>query len=313
MILHEIPAEGRRNDTLVYYMDDMQEIIDIGEYTANLTDSEQRQRRSSLTANQKFTGTATMEEAVDLARNGWPEGTRLLKDAADQLEVPPVLGDTVLPEAYYDVTGSDVDVSRYLSGEPENMMQYTFPRAPLGNTVELVVECSQSSSTPTETIMRRGAAILAAVEAMQAQGYSTGVTVAAHVINNARNLEVSHVVPIVKPGEFVDSDALAFALAHPSWLRRFVFAASEVASRRIRERMGYYKGGNYGLPRAMSIFATNGEYPMVPISATEAGEGGVTAAQKLVDKIAARLEYLRENPMEEITPARSKRRDLTSQ
>ena len=59
------------------------------------------------------------------------------------------------------VGGSEVDIDRYLAGEPECMVDYASPQGKV-RMVDVVVNTAFSSFVREETIIERGAAICAA-------------------------------------------------------------------------------------------------------------------------------------------------------
>lgn len=298
-----MPQEGLPYETHYIVYDDFEELIDVGEAVNNLPPRDQLDR-DSIRGSKAFTGTSSMAETLDLARYGWPEGTALLQDAADEITVQPAMGETVRPDIFYDVAGSEPDVGRYLSGEPENMIDFQLPPAPQGNVVEVAVEVAQSREVSTEQIMRRGAAVLAAVEAMQINGYSTAVSVATQVSScRYPSRDLIHYVPVIKPGTYADIDRLAFAIAHPSFFRRLIFAASENTPKDLREDMGFVSGGAYGYTTDLTIVPQR-DHPLVNVARYEALEGGVEAAQGVVDRVEKAIEHLREHGRRLITMSR---------
>lgn len=61
--------------------------------------------------------TGSLQEAIDLARNGWQAGIDALAPEKDLA----VIGNT---EVRHDIVGSVVDVGAFLSGSPESMIQF---------------------------------------------------------------------------------------------------------------------------------------------------------------------------------------------
>ena len=64
-----------------------------------------------------------------------------------------------------DYTGDEVDIYRFLSGDPENMVEYYLEDSKYGKQANMLVNCSLSSSVSPERIIKRGAAIYSAIEA----------------------------------------------------------------------------------------------------------------------------------------------------
>lgn len=75
-------------------------------------------QKSSEEGDEHFTGTKDYNEAVYLARYGWDAGIKELKEFLDKLDVQ---GTTNM---VHNIVGSVVDVPAYLSGSPENMIEF---------------------------------------------------------------------------------------------------------------------------------------------------------------------------------------------
>lgn len=197
-----------------------------------------------------FTGTASLEHAIQLGREGWPEGVQRLGEAAVDVDLDD-FDLTSLPQPYYDLAGEEVDVGRYLTNEPEAMIAYNMSANP-NKTIEVVVEGIQSYRTTKEQIIGRGVGILASMQALQARGFSVGVTFATALhgsitYGSSDRLRSEYYVPLQEPGDVADVDSMAFALLHPSMLRRFMFAAYEqIEPEAVKRGLGFSKGEGYG-------------------------------------------------------------------
>lgn len=119
---------------------------------------------------------------------------------------------TLTPSATYDVTGAVVDVARYLSGEPECMIDFPLAELPsFGNFIRVVANigicpvCAPSQ----ETIRRRGEVIASLVVSLDAAGY--GVEVWADSVQNGLSVRW----PIRLATDALDVDVLYYALAKP--------------------------------------------------------------------------------------------------
>ena len=199
-------------------------------------------------------GTATMEEAIEVARYGWKEGREYLKAAVGQIAIDKLVGrrHAFEPEVGYE--GDEVDIGAYLFGDPENMISYPLRYDNQGKQATMFVNCTLSADVSTERIMRRGGALYAAIEALRADGYSLGLTMVEACMPFGHGdgvLGVEYQIPIVQPGQYLDLDTAAFCLAHPSFLRRLIFSVNEHEPTNIRQAMGYYGNMSYGMPVTM--------------------------------------------------------------
>lgn len=169
-----------------------------------------------------FTQTSSLSQATKLAKEGWNDihdKVRLIADGithafADRIEER--------HEMLYDVSGGCVDVGRALMGEPECMITFTAePVAAIGKVVHVVFNGGVSGIVSTESLTMRGAVCIALIDTLEALGYSTIVDVEVH--NQAGGGGVV-TVSLKKADEAYDQDAIAYGIAHPSFLRRHYFS-----------------------------------------------------------------------------------------
>lgn len=184
-------------------------------------------RRNGHTSGRKkgdagWTGTATFDEAIELATTGWSEARAEFEGIAS--EVKDRIGQVMdlSFEPTFDVTGVCVDVGRMMSGEPECMVMPTLTPVPKTTSmVSIMIETCVSCSVEAKTYIKRGATILALLDVIRQ------LNIPAEVWLSCDNGNTVHLAPIVEPGQHIDIDSLAFAIAHPSSLRRIGFAAQE--------------------------------------------------------------------------------------
>lgn len=248
MIRHHESRDGGQ----LTYVRSMDGVHDLTEIAANrVAYGKDYLGNASISGEYHFTGTYTLEEAVELAQWGWPEGVEKISAIAEGIEIDPELLKSALKqEIYFDVAGDEPDIDRYLQGIPDNMVSYPTVQHSHGKILDLVVNAGQHAHIDKQVIENRGAAILAAVEALRTSGYSIGV----FVVEQCRasyayeNTAIRYEVPILEPGQSVNIDTLAFSIMHPSFLRRLLFAANEAESTDMRKKFGFHSGGGYGVP-----------------------------------------------------------------
>lgn len=176
-------------------------------------------------------GTNTFEQAVEVARKGWAEG------AAEALKIRTSVEAAVRDlinarsTAYsYDVAGEFVDVGRFLSGEPECFgIEITDGGSIARPVVKIVANLAASGSVSTRSLFIRGAAIVAAIDILEALGRRVEAWVA-HGSTKSRSgtggVHETHVL-VKRADQPLDVDRLAFAVAHPACLRRLCFSVME--------------------------------------------------------------------------------------
>ncbi|MDF1551968.1 MAG: hypothetical protein P1P84_02845 [Deferrisomatales bacterium] len=174
----------------------------------------------------EFFASPTFEDAAELAQNGWPEGRREMAERFDTLQIAQTAEDT---GAYsWETEGSFFDLGQLLSGEPEHWLHEE--REPRRRVWQITVNVAASNKVTQATIMNRGAAVLALVDALQ----GAGDIVELHVVASARDWSKSigrNILTTIPLGVTpLDMGTAAYALAHPSMLRRIILGCMEYAS-----------------------------------------------------------------------------------
>ena len=125
-----------------------------------------------------FHGVTSYDTALESARDGEPgEGLQSADIAARRIldrmgNVP-----TLMPDAVYGTAGSVVDVGRYLSGDPECMLEFPLAEAPsFGRVVNLVIDGTISAAVSADAVRKRGIAIFEAILGLEAAGYTVRVS-----------------------------------------------------------------------------------------------------------------------------------------
>jgi len=200
-------------------------------------------------------GTSTFEEALDLARFGWPEGLERVSAIVERIkEVHSLSGSRVKSvETIYDLAGGFVDVGRFLSGEVECMGNFEeVIKEGYGKILTIALNISSSAGVSAEMLSIRGAATLALVDILEYCGRSCEVILTEATLNGYGG-QLEYHVPIKLAGEMLDLDRLSFSMTHPSVLRRLMFSVSEQEDSTIRKLFNISKYGGYGTPTA-SVF-----------------------------------------------------------
>lgn len=186
------------------------------DYVANLPVD---QRRTGWTSGgTSFHGTDTMREALDLARNGWSDGLDRAMATLERLAVD----NPRVKRRHASLAGGTVSVGRMLAGNPAHMIRR--PKQPGSRVVTLFVETGCSAYISTDSMTDRAAIIAATVDLMENAGYSCTI-VAVDTSTDRGQAIYQLAVTLKEAGERLNLPDLIFALGHPSFLRRFSFAA----------------------------------------------------------------------------------------
>lgn len=172
-----------------------------------------------------FSNTKTYSEAIHLLENGWPEGLKQVDFLSSRArDAQPQSSFDFSP--YHDVHGSTVDMGRYLSGDPECMIDYRIEKqAKCGRVVRVVVNAACSASMSSIDYYRRGVAALKIIDAFETAGYRCEVV--AGTVSKCPQHWFSAQVTVKDPDQPLDMDRLAFFLAHPAMERRLFFRLHE--------------------------------------------------------------------------------------
>lgn len=178
----------------------------------------------------------TYDEAMALARYGWPKGTIIATKKATQI-VSRLIEHTatgLFEEVGYDVIGAAYDAGAYAQGQPEawgTLQPQSSKRA-----VRLVVNISVSAGVPNSAIEARGTTVGALVLALQARGYPVTVDMFWHSITQrGTGKPISLLVRILSAeGSPLDVDRLIYALGHPTMVRRLVRSTLDAESQHRR-------------------------------------------------------------------------------
>ncbi len=223
-------------------------------YITSPTDME-RNTRASLDGGKHFTETASMDEALELARGGWDEGTKMIEEMSLAL-TDQIIKTVDVPEIRFDVTGDELDIGRFVEGEPEDFMTLVpveIDQEP--KILHITAYIGASGGTSKETMIRRGAAVVALIDALEKFGKRCEVDLCgvAEEFSRGGNNHLDTIVRVKEAHEAVNLATLAFALAHPSSYRRLMFSAWEHLDAHDRNALGIKNGSGYGMPTETSL------------------------------------------------------------
>lgn len=228
-----------------------------------LQQSKQRADRADGASNRSGSGSSfynsnTFDEAWSEAWDGWstvrPKVDAHLEAMREQLRdlVSPVDART------HDMVGFEPDIDKYLAGELECMWENTQIEQPhSGKVFTLLLDVSLSSSQDKDEILKRGATVIALVEAFQMFGFeleiwtehTVGLSYGALQLRYDDPTMLSILTRVCRAGDRPDINAIMYPLANSDWLRRLVFGVQEGEPTRIRNLFGIKAGRGYGTAR----------------------------------------------------------------
>lgn len=202
----------------------------------------------------EWSGTETFEEATDLIERGYPEGLKLVGKFKDRLDT--YMGSTKIDSTpYYDVSGDSVDVAAYVVGEPEHFVSANLVEVPgTGPIIHIIIQGAAHCGIKSDVIKRKGAAVMSLIDALEEAGRSVDLTLRftiranyeTYVEGDKKTALLTYDIPMKSAGTSLSADSIAYAVCHPSMLRRIVFSLMEHEKPGIRKSFGV--GSGYGRP-----------------------------------------------------------------
>ena len=179
----------------------------------------------------EFTHTDSLEEAMRLAKEGWAGGREQAEKIRAEIvdSVRGSFGERQV--AQWDVAGADVDIGRFVVGEPENMIDFASEIVPMQSTkiVRMAVNFGASAASTPADLIRRGVIAAVAIDIMESRGIRVevdAVKIASQYKDGTGGI-ISARIRLKSAEEPLDLDRMIFVLGHPSFLRRIWFAYLE--------------------------------------------------------------------------------------
>jgi hypothetical protein len=192
-------------------------------------------------------------EALEIGLNGglWPEGAKELQ-SVDITSASESLASIITPAMVNDVTGGAVDIGAYLSDDPE-----CFFRLDEEEQVKPIIRIGVCSvprcDITSHQLINQGRAIMALIDALEMQGYSTELEALIPFIDNKGRGYIAE-IDVKQAGHPWDASSVAYALAHPAFSRRLGFKALEVNERFARITTESYGRGEIPKPEKFDIY-----------------------------------------------------------
>jgi len=218
---------------------------------ANSSSDEEDERHGSKSWYQ----TKNLAEAMDLYENGWS-----ISDEISSISSP-IYTELSLQiereDINYDVNGNYIDIARFADGEPEcwGVFSPTIIESPGKSRILKVTVCvTASAGVDSEVMKTKGILAATTVKLLEYAGYRCEVT-AIDCRGQSRAIDKSYcetmkIFPVKAPDQFLDESRMAFAIAHPSMLRRICFAIDERypedSDKHKLQFMYDCEGGSYG-------------------------------------------------------------------
>lgn len=197
-------------------------------------------------------GTESLDDTYRLVDNGWPEGLSRMKTLYGNLK--PVEGELAdRHQMRFCESGDEVDVGRYVTNEPECMIDFDVVQVPAaGRIVKIIANVMASCGFSPEAIFLRGAAACMLADLVEQSGLRSEIwaVIAGGNTGSGRydrdTAATDYRVKIKSPDQPLEMDRLAFALANASMLRRLFFKSMELLP---EDTFHKHVGNGYLYPR----------------------------------------------------------------
>ena len=194
---------------------------------------------------EKWYNSYNFTEAANMMTNGWDAAAGKMATKVKLTNSATAAVRSSKPT--YGVVGSQASVPRYLQGIPTNMVsrQSTYAKQ---KVVTITKGISYSAWWSPEAILQESIKALQIIQSMENGGQRVRLNVMWSVSNGSRSHHTVCKVCVKQPDERLNISKMAFALAHPSMLRRLFFKWLETDT--FTE---YDMGPFYGMPARQEI------------------------------------------------------------
>lgn len=216
---------------------------------------------SRKTTNTKWSGTKNFTEALELLKGGWSEKAKEIEASFSQKTIKEATPVT-RQRSVYDVVGGNCSVPRYLQGVPTSMIRQV--RQPVKEKVTTInYNIGYNCNFDADTIIKNATECLSQIKALEDNGTRVNLNIVWVIKDHSDKDYFTWVIPVKKSSERISIAKIAFAIAHPSMLRRIMFALEE----RDTDIPSYFSDG-YGVS-VRGISEINKRFPDMKIFETK--------------------------------------------
>lgn len=213
------------NNLIDYNFSSILELLDFIENSQPITSA-----NSSICGKKSFTGTNSFKEAFDMCKNGY-----FAKDVENFQKFFFKIVNQINKKLKYvrikhDVVGAAPDVPLYLIGNPLNMIDLEkkeHEKRP--KKIVFHFNASIPCYTSKSTIENRGLTYVLLFDLLRKLKCPVELKIHSFTYfhDNGKIFYVNTSVPLLKEKDMINISKIHFPLAHPSFLRRIIFAAKE--------------------------------------------------------------------------------------
>lgn len=211
------------------------------------------QEHASVNGSDSFTGTSSFEEAADLFKYGWKDGSKKLtkKLNAKQKAMQPIMK----AKNKRDVAGYQVIVPSYLSGDPMSMINKKMVRVKQ-KVITLNKTIAYPCKVTKDEIEEESIKAFQLIKKVEAQGMRVNLNIVSGF--DVSDMRIIVKIKVKNSTEKLNISKLAFPLVHPSMLRRLLFRFLEVVPKASKKYVYCYGSPVYA--NAIKKYTKENEY-----------------------------------------------------
>lgn len=225
------------------------EFLDVVEANMEFLDDRHKEGSEWCSGRDKaqWLGDGSITDTLKFARG---EGYRAAIVDAEKLAavIEMDLGESIQNDfvSMFDVAGAEVDMGRYMSGEPECMRE-SVPMKVMrtGRVIKIAVPVCYPSSIDADVVKQRGAAVMALVNAFAMLQHPVEIY-ATLGIHGGSDKRLAYAIKVQDADQPLNMGRVMYALAHPTMLRQLLFASEHQEEERWRREFNI--GHGYGHP-----------------------------------------------------------------
>ena len=231
-------------ETLLYYFESVGDMVTwIDQTPQTKLGREYSVSTISNPSRTERTGTETFEEAQKLLRDGDEKLSRMINDTKREIKAKSHGGNTKANMIIRSAQGFLPDVGAYMTGHPVNMFNIKQGIKSISKVISVVYNCGVCWFTTTNQMISAAVKVSEAIATLEARGYRVNIYVGykTQTIPKRRTSKIEKIGELVKikdAGKPLDPLRVSYPLAHPSFLRRHLFAVEERAKWKLPKSYG---------------------------------------------------------------------------
>jgi len=184
--------------------------------------------------------------AIQLGHRGWPEGARQVHAMIEEMGIRKR---QAVPELAFSRVGPGVlDLNRLRQGHPMPWQVWVdgdrTRDTNQGGVVTVVVNACASAMMSADKYMQKGVVVCALVDLLERHNMRVELVMGIATTSYSKGITIR--VLLKRPGDALNMDRVAFAIAHPACFRRLGLSVLEHSPKKYRDGVGIHSSSGYG-------------------------------------------------------------------